>query len=250
MDMSTCSPIFEGFRPLQATPLTLCPALPEIPEPPASGVELTAPESRPPASRITKVNAESSDEVLALAAESGNLRAPGLIMKRYGARVRSKLYRWIGPEDIDDHVQDVFVRLFEQLPRMRDPAALGGFIVGITRRIACSELRRRRRNRMRLTPAGELPEAPPNLVDDGPARQALWRFQSILETLGAKSKRVFVLRYVEKLELTDVAAHMEISVATAKRHLARAAATVSAMVKREPALAQYVASEWCASWCC
>jgi RNA polymerase sigma-70 factor (ECF subfamily) len=102
---------------------------------------------------------------------------------------------------------------------------------------------------MRLTPAGELPEAPPSMVDDGPARQALWRFQGILETLGTKSRRVFVLRYVEKLELTDVAAQMQISVATAKRHLSRAAATVAAMVKREPALAQYLAPEWCASWC-
>jgi RNA polymerase sigma-70 factor (ECF subfamily) len=186
------------------------------------------------------VSASSPDDVLALAACAGDPRAPAIISKRYGGRVRSKLHHWIGPQDIDDHVQDVFLRLFEQLPRMRDPGALRGFLVGITLRIACTELRRRRRSRMRLTATGELPEPRVTLDDKGPAREALWRFESILDKLAPSSRRVFVLRFVEKLELTEVAARMRISVATAKRHLARAAATVSAMVKREPALAEYM----------
>jgi RNA polymerase sigma-70 factor (ECF subfamily) len=192
---------------------------------------------------LTPVDVSSPDDVLALAAGAGSARAANIIMRRHSGRVRSKLHRWIGPQDIDDHVQDVFVRLFEQLPRLRDPSALRGFLAGITLRIACTELRRRRRSRLRLTATGALPEPCGTVDDKGPAREALWRFESILERLGASSRRVFVLRYVEKLELTDVASEMRISVATAKRHLARAAATVSAMVKREPSLAEYLTLE-------
>jgi len=197
-------------------------------------------EEEAPCSGVWRIDASSPDDVLAVAASSGNPRAATIIMRRYSARVRSKLHRWIGPQDIDDHIQDVFIRLFEQLPRLRDPSALRGFLAGITLRIACTELRRRRRCRTRLTDTGQLPEPTGTVDDKGPAREAVWRFESILEKLAPSSRRVFVLRYVEKLELADVASQMNISVATAKRHLARAAATVSAMVKREPALAEYL----------
>ena len=93
---------------------------------------------------------------------------------------------------------------------------------------------------MSVTATGELPEPCVSLDDKGPAQEAVWRLESILDELTPSSRRVFVLRYVEKRELTEVALQARISVATAKRHLARAAATVSAMVRREPALAEYL----------
>jgi RNA polymerase sigma-70 factor (ECF subfamily) len=179
------------------------------------------------------LDASSDDAVLATAAAEGSHLAAAIIVKRHTPRVRSKLHHWIG-------VQEVFIRLFEQLPRLRDPNALRGFLIGVTLRIACTELRRRRRSRTCLTATGEVPEPRARHDESEPAREALWRFESILERLSPSSRRVFVLRYVERLELTDVATEMGISVATAKRHLARAAATVGAMVKREPALADYL----------
>jgi RNA polymerase sigma-70 factor (ECF subfamily) len=154
--------------------------------------------------------------------------------------VRSKLHRWIGAHDLDDHVQEVFSRLFEQLPRLRQPSALRSFLIGITLRVACTELRRRRRWRLRLTATGDLPDLAERGVDDGTAREALSRFEAILGRLAPRTRRVFVLRHVEKLELVDVAAAMDISLATAKRHLARASVRVFAMVEREPALVDYL----------
>jgi RNA polymerase sigma-70 factor (ECF subfamily) len=194
----------------------------------------------PPESGTFAVNADSSDEELVLAACQGDPRSPIAIWRRYGMQVRSKLLRWIGPHDLDDHVQEVFSRLFEQLPRLRQPSALRSFLIGITLRVACTELRRRRRWRLRLTATGELPELVEQTADDGTGRQALSRFEAILEKLAPNTRRVFVLRYVEKLELVDVAAAMDISLATAKRHLARASMRVFAMVEREPALSDYL----------
>jgi RNA polymerase sigma-70 factor, ECF subfamily len=180
------------------------------------------------------------DEDLALAACQGEPRAAIAIWRRYVSQVRSKLLRWIGPHDLDDHVQEVFSRLFEQLPRLRQHSALRSFLIGITLRVACTELRRRRRWRLRLTATGELPEIAQHGHDDGTGRQALSRFEDILGKLAPRTRRVFVLRYVEKLELVDVAVAMDISLATAKRHLARASTRVFAMAEREPALADYM----------
>jgi len=106
--------------------------------------------------------------------------------------------------------------------------------------VACTELRRRRRWRLRLTATGELPDLAAPGTDDGTCREALSRFEAILAKLAPRTRRVFVLRYVEKLELVDVAAAMEISLATAKRHLSRASMRVFAMAEREPALVDYV----------
>jgi RNA polymerase sigma-70 factor, ECF subfamily len=202
--------------------------------------EVRAPES----GRLERPSlSASTDEELVLAACAGDLRATTIIWRRYSAQVRAKMHHWIGPQDIDDHVQEVFSRLFAQLPRVRQPSALRGFLIGITLRVSFTELRRRRRCRLRLSATGELPE--PREVyglfgDSGPDREALWRFEAILGALSPSSRRVFVLRYVDKLELVDVASAMGISLATVKRHLARAAGHVAAMVDREPALADYV----------
>ncbi len=196
----------------------------------------------PPSRARLVINHETPDEQLALAACEGDPRAAMAIWRRYGVQVRSKLLRWVGAHDLDDHVQEVFSRLFEQLPRLRQPSALRSFLIGITLRVACTELRRRRRWRLRLTATGELPDLPQPGADDGSGRQALSRFEDILAKLAPRTRRVFVLRYVEKLELVDVAAAMDISLATAKRHLSRASVRVFAMAEREPTLVEYVRS--------
>jgi RNA polymerase sigma-70 factor (ECF subfamily) len=201
------------------------------------------PPSEPPPSSDAWlcIASDTPDEDLTRAACGGSTRATALIWRRYCVQVRSKLLRWIGAHDLDDHVQEVFSRLFEQLPRLRQPSALRSFLIGITLRVACSELRRRRRWRLRLTATGELPEILEHSTsDDGIAREALTRFDAILGKLAPRSRRVFELRYIEKLELVDVATEMGISLATAKRHLGRASSRVFAMAARDPSLVEYV----------
>jgi RNA polymerase sigma-70 factor (ECF subfamily) len=241
MGMSANPSCFAQFR--VSPPLASAPLLRVLPGG-RQGASTTPATPEPiecaPESRTFRLDANSPDDVLAIAACGGNHHAASIIVRRYTSKVRSRLHQWMGPVDIDDHVQDAFIRLFEQLPRLRDPSALRGFLVGITFRVACTELRRRRRSRTRLTVTGDVPEPRMTNDDSEPAREALWRFESILSRLSPRSRRVFMLRYVEKLELTDVAEEMRISVATAKRHFARASAAVSAMVKREPALAEYL----------
>jgi RNA polymerase sigma-70 factor (ECF subfamily) len=184
----------------------------------------------------------SADEELVLAARAGDVRATTVIWRRYSAEVRARMGHWIRPQDVDDLVQEVFSRLFAQLPRIRQPSALRRYIMGVTFRVVFEELRCRYRSRPSLTATGELPEPrhPDPFRDSGPDREALWRFESILSTLTSSSRRVFVLRYVDKLELVDVAAEMGVSLATVKRHLVCAAGPVATMVDREPALAEYV----------
>jgi RNA polymerase sigma-70 factor, ECF subfamily len=179
------------------------------------------------------------DAALVHAAWRGDSSAQTAIWRRYLPLVRRRMSRSLGDHDVDDHVQDVFLNLFHVLGGLRDPTALRSFIIGITLHVAGTELRRRRsRYWLQLTPSGELPE--PALVHDEPPREAVARLSAILDSFEPETSRVIALRYVEGKELTEVAETIEVSLATAKRHLARASARLLAIVRREPLLAGYL----------
>jgi RNA polymerase sigma-70 factor (ECF subfamily) len=184
---------------------------------------------------------EPDDAALALAIARGDAGAPGRAWDRFATLVRGILRRSLGPgADVDDQVQRAFLELFREAKHLRDPGSLRAFLIGITVRVARSELRRRRfRGWLMLTNDGTVPEPAAPEVDDD-AREAVARLYAVLEKLDDKSRMLFVLRHVEGLELTETAEAMGISLATAKRHLAKVTARVHAMAARDAVLASYL----------
>jgi len=202
----------------------------------------TAP--RPHLALVGRDAPDADDAALVRAVVEGQASAPGLVWDRYATLVHAILSRSLGPgADVDDQVQVAFVELFREAKNLRDPSALRSFLIGITLRVGRAELRRRRFRRwLRLTDDGIVPE----VADDGgdhDAREAIARLYAVLERLDDKSRMLFVLRHVEDLELTEVAEAMGMSLATAKRHLAKVTARVHAMAARDPILAGYIDTE-------
>lgn len=185
--------------------------------------------------------AGSTDAALAIAARDGHPAAAGEIWDRFAALVRGLLRRSLGPDhDVEDHVQEVFLRFFSRLRELREPSAVRSFLVGITLRVSRSELRRRRLRRwLHLTEDGALPDTPAAACDDA-AREALARLYRILDGLDDEARLAFVLRHVEGLELTEVAGALEVSLATVKRRLGKVSARVLAQVARDPILSDYL----------
>jgi RNA polymerase sigma-70 factor (ECF subfamily) len=175
-----------------------------------------------------------------------NLREPWAaaeVVRRYRGLVRVTVTRWIGYGEVDDLTQEVFACFFERVSSLQQPGALKSFLVGITLRTLCVELRRRRRARSRITATGELPEPDDyfrrTATDDLNAREVLSRLLVVLDRLSPDARHVFLLRYLHGLELVDLAAEMGVSLSTAKRHVARTNRCVAAMVAREPSLSEY-----------
>jgi RNA polymerase sigma-70 factor (ECF subfamily) len=182
----------------------------------------------------------SDDEALVLAARTGDRRACQRIWERHAALVHRLVRRFFGPgPDHPDVCQEVFLRLFKRLDELRDPAALPGFIVSITLGVARNEVRRRRiRAIVGLSPTDDLPSiVTPGLSAE--AREAVRALYRVLDQLGAEDRSLFVARYVERMEMTEVASVHSISLSTAKRRIARLAQRVEARIKSEPALAEY-----------
>jgi RNA polymerase sigma-70 factor (ECF subfamily) len=184
------------------------------------------------------------DAALARALIDRRPEAPAALWTRFAPMVHRMLRRTLGPgTDVEDVVQDVFLCVFQKVSGLREPRALRAFVISVTALTARYELRRRWVGRwVRL---GRDPDRPEVRVfnPDPEAREALVRFYKILDRVKPADRTAFVLRFIEGLELAEVAAAMHTSLATAKRRIARVWARVSLLVERDPSLAHYLKKE-------
>jgi RNA polymerase sigma-70 factor (ECF subfamily) len=175
------------------------------------------------------------------AARTGDRRACFAIWSKYAALVQHLVRRFLGPgSDYQDVCQEAFLRIFKRLNQVREPAALQGFVVSVALGVARNEARRRRiRAIVGLVPDATFPDVP-TFVGQGEAREAARALYRMLDTLGAEERSLFVARFVEKMELAEVAAAHAMSLSTAKRRLARLVTRVNARVQANPVLMEYV----------
>jgi len=190
--------------------------------------------------------AEAVDDVaLSAARRAREPRAASEVARAYGPLVRRVVSRFLGPavnrQDLaQDLCQEVFLRFFTRITELRNLAAMRSFLIGICLGVAQNELRRAKVRRwILLTPTGDLPELPMSGFDPE-ARQATLNFYRLLERVSAEDRALFVTRYIEKMEVSEIAAAMAMPLSTTKRRLARAVRRVGARMSRDPALAEYV----------
>jgi RNA polymerase sigma-70 factor (ECF subfamily) len=183
----------------------------------------------------------ADDATLAHALIGGHPAAPNAVWNRFVPVVRRIVRRSLPREyDVEDTVQDVFACLFAKAPSVRDPAALRAFIVSIALRSVRYELRRRRvRRQVALGVTSDIADL--RCVEANPeSREALLRFCRILKRINQRDRSAFVLRYVEKQEVSDIAAALDTSVPTARRCFTRAWRRVTFFASRDPFLSEYL----------
>jgi RNA polymerase sigma-70 factor (ECF subfamily) len=160
---------------------------------------------------------------------------------RYAPAIYRFLLRSLGSvQDAEDRTQEVFFSLYSRIDNLRRPEALRSFLFATAFRLIRSELRRRRVRRLvALSATGDPPEgfAPET---DHVARRALRRFYAVLDTLSEHERTIFVLRHMEGLTLEEVSDAMSLSLATVKRHLAKASEHFSARAAEEPDLRGWI----------
>jgi RNA polymerase sigma-70 factor (ECF subfamily) len=126
----------------------------------------------------------------------------------------------------EDLAQEVFVKLWQALPRYDGRAQLSTWIYAITRNAAVSALRRRPRT-VSISEAEVQAEVegiarePAGSPDDAALRRRI-------EALPEKQRQAVTLYYLDERPVDEVAAMMGIPVNTAKTHLHRARASLAA----------------------
>jgi RNA polymerase sigma-70 factor (ECF subfamily) len=185
-----------------------------------------------------------SDAGLVAALRAGRNDARAEIVRRCAPDVERVLFRVLGPDsEIEDVAHDVFVAAFMSLDRLREPHALRSWLVSIAIRKAKKLIRRRTRWRFVASVApADLPEREA-VAASLELTEALRTTYRILSRLPVDDRIAFTLRYVDGMELTSVAEVTEVSLATAKRRIARGQKRFLEVARKSDLLAPWLDGE-------
>jgi RNA polymerase sigma-70 factor (ECF subfamily) len=176
------------------------------------------------------------DEVLVHALQQGDPGAPATLFDRYGTYVERVLARMVGYAESErtDLLHDVFVRALERIGELKNPRALKSWLVRMAVFIAQEWIRKRKRSGPTLAPE-DRPEreglnAPPETVE------AVRAFVSLADRLNGEDRAVFILRFLEGMNLNEVAEACDVSLSTARRRISRAERRFRRILPEYPAL--------------
>jgi len=182
------------------------------------------------------------DAELVFALRRGDRQAMTELVRRYGSYVERILSRIMGPDtELPDLLHNVFIVALRRIETLLDPNLLKEWVRGITLLVARNTLRSRRRRRwLTFLAPEELPEAsasgPEYEIND-----ALVRTYQTLARLPADERILFTLRFIDGMEMKEVAEACGVSLSTAKRHLERAQQRFAAFGRRDPVLRELMA---------
>lgn len=143
------------------------------------------------------------------------------VFRQYSGYVAAIAFRLLGRDDeIDDVVQEVFLAATRSLRKLREPAAIKGWLATVTVRIVRRKLRGRR---LRAFFGAEVePDYGQVVAASQDKALLITRAYQRLDRLPVDEKIAWMLRHAEGEPLESVAAICGCSLATAKRRIAAA----------------------------
>ena len=177
----------------------------------------------------------TSDAQLVELSLSGNRNAFAQVVERYQSLVCSLSYRACG--DVgrsEDLAQETFVAAWKDLPSLKEPGKLKGWLCGIARNLINSSRRRELRS-----PTGQAEPLPPELACESasPDEQAMsseeellvWR---TLETIPPDYREPMVLFYRDGQSTQAVAEALDLSEEAVRQRLSRGRAMLNDRVSK------------------
>jgi RNA polymerase sigma-70 factor (ECF subfamily) len=161
---------------------------------------------------LTAAEADAIDVELAA---KGDANAFERLYRRHVARVNS-LARWLlSRTDVDDVVQDVFIRVWEKLDTFRGQAAFGTWLHRLATNVI---LRRRQKRRMEESrDVGITPEMTAASITSTPGLRM--DIETGVDRLPERARQVFVLHDMEGYKHEEIAGMLGVSVGTSRSQL-------------------------------
>jgi RNA polymerase sigma-70 factor (ECF subfamily) len=158
---------------------------------------------------------EVEDRDLIAKARRGDVEAYNLLVSRWEKRVFNYLLRLVSNrEDAMDVSQEVFLKAYQSLPKLEDPARFSGWLFRIAHNEAFSLLRRRRPE-TELTGEQRPSEAGSRLL---PMELSL-TVESALNRLSADQREAVLLKVYQGFKFDEMAEILECPVSTVKSRL-------------------------------
>ncbi len=158
-------------------------------------------------------------------ARAGDHEAFGDLVRHYERAVHAVVVSCIGDNpDTPDVVQETFLAAYRALSKLREPAKFGSWLYGIASRLAKNLLRRSRRKEIYFAEMTGDDAAGPTVADSGAPepheqagrREASGRLAGAFAALPERQRAALTLFYAEKLTYGEIAAFLNISLASVK----------------------------------
>ena len=170
--------------------------------------------------------------------QQGDHQAFNRLVMKYQSRVYNFLFRlapnWI---DIDDLAQEVFVRVFHSIGKLKDRAQFKGWLYRIAVRVYIDEQRKRKKRGQRFVSDDQFLETQTD-PDKTPQRllereQLQRRLQEAVDRLPEEFKTAIVLREIEGLSYQEIAGALKCSIGTVRSRIFRGRQSLQSMLKDE-----------------
>ncbi len=161
-----------------------------------------------------------------------DLSALGELFHRYQEKIYNLAYRIMGSrEDAEDLVQDVFVKVYESAEQYQEKASFSTWLYRVAVNLSIDRLRKKKRERLDplenpdteedVSLIDALPADDPSPEELAIAREKKERIQSVLEEVDSRYRTIIILRDLEALSYSEIAAILGCSIGTVRSRLHR-----------------------------
>lgn len=163
---------------------------------------------------------EANDAWLVRQCQNGNQESFRYLYRRHQKKVRSLLYQLCGPVALDDLVQEVFLRVWHGLSKLRNPDRFSTWLYRITWNVASDRRRTLAREKASMAWGATV-----ETKTDGQSHCTLSKLhaeqlvQQALEQLPLKQRVVVVLHDLQDLPQKQIAQVLHLPVGTIKSRL-------------------------------
>jgi RNA polymerase sigma-70 factor (ECF subfamily) len=155
--------------------------------------------------------------------QKGDRHAFRQLYQNYQARVRATLYQLCGSEGLDDLVQEVFLKVWKSLPKLREAGYFSTWLYRIAWNVALD--RRKKLKQKQTISLGDRDfydlEIPNSVVNNGDLISIHYRdlVERGLKTLSMEHRAVLILHDLEDIPQKEIAEILDIPIGTVKSRL-------------------------------
>ena len=162
-----------------------------------------------------------TEEDLVWQCQQGNSSSFRELYHRYQQRVRSTLYQLCGGEGLDDLVQEVFLRVWKGLPKLRQVSYFGTWLYRICWNVATDRRRQAAKSQPHLPEEAALESAFSRPQDTPDLMQLHYQdlVQRGLQSLSLEHRIVLVLHDLESIPQKEIAEILKVPLGTVKSRL-------------------------------
>ena len=169
---------------------------------------------------------ELSDETIAANVQAGNTEAFGELIDRYEAKLKRYARKFLSSaDDIEDLVQDVFIKAYTNLQSFDVALKFSPWIYRIAHNVFVNELRRKGRQGISVFDADTIfPQLAANETADSESLEAEVKeeIDTFLARLAPKYREAIILHYFESLSYQEISDVLHIPVTTVGVRMTRA----------------------------